>query len=133
MTYRLCYIDEPWAYFTTQELVDQTGDDWDDAPYKSNAGEPYEYNDHDRKALKKPWSIYKLAWDSPELETPDEQWSVDRINSGAVAWLSTSRWVKKDKIINIHAGITLQKFKEAILKSGGMVYLPTKEKNEHQD
>ena len=40
-TPRLCYIDNCWAYFTTQPLDKQWGDDWDDAPYEHNAGEPY--------------------------------------------------------------------------------------------
>jgi hypothetical protein len=133
MKYKLCYIDDNWAYFTTQELVDQWGDDWNDAPYQSNAGDPYEYGDHDRKALKKPWRIYKLAWDSPELETPDGEWSVERINSGACAWLSTSRWVKRDKVVNVHAGASIQKFTKAVIASGGMVYRPIKERNEYQD
>lgn len=38
----LCYVDGPWAYFTTQPLAKQWGDDWNDAPYEHNAGEPYE-------------------------------------------------------------------------------------------
>lgn len=37
----LCYVDDKFAYFTTQELAKQWGDDWDDAPYEHNAGEPY--------------------------------------------------------------------------------------------
>lgn len=37
----LCYIDGPWAYFTTQNLHKQWGDDWDDRPYECNAGSPY--------------------------------------------------------------------------------------------
>lgn len=39
---RLCYVEGAWAYFTTQALDEQWGDDWDDAPYESNAGHPYE-------------------------------------------------------------------------------------------
>jgi len=39
--YRLCYVDLPWVYFTTQDLDKQWGDDWDDAPYEHNAEEPY--------------------------------------------------------------------------------------------
>lgn len=37
----LCYVDRPWAYFTTQSLSEQWGDDWNDAPYEYNAGPPY--------------------------------------------------------------------------------------------
>ena len=42
MTYKLCYIEKNFAYFTTQDLEKQWGDDWDDAPYEHNAGTPYE-------------------------------------------------------------------------------------------
>jgi hypothetical protein len=41
----LCYIDGSWAYFTTQNLKDQWGDDWDDAPFDCNAGEPYRWRE----------------------------------------------------------------------------------------
>ena len=45
----LCYVRGAWAYFTTQPLEDQWGDDWDDAPYEHNAGSPYEFSESDGK------------------------------------------------------------------------------------
>jgi hypothetical protein len=39
--FMLCYVNLPWCYFTTKPLDEQWGDDWDDAPYEHNAGEPY--------------------------------------------------------------------------------------------
>ncbi len=41
MPERLCYVEGSWAYFTTQELKNQWGDDWNDTPYEHNAGDPY--------------------------------------------------------------------------------------------
>jgi uncharacterized protein (TIGR02996 family) len=38
----LCYVDGGEAFFTTQPLSEQWGDDWNDAPYEHNAGDPYE-------------------------------------------------------------------------------------------
>ena len=39
----LCYIDQMGrAYFTTQALSKQWGDDWNDAPYEHNAETPYD-------------------------------------------------------------------------------------------
>ena len=38
---RLCFVDRPWAWFTTNDLEEQWGDDWDDAPWQHNAGRPY--------------------------------------------------------------------------------------------
>jgi len=36
----LCYVSGPWAYFTTQALNKQWGDDWDDAPYEQMREDP---------------------------------------------------------------------------------------------
>ena len=38
---RLCYVSGCFAYFTSKDLTEQWGDDWNDAPYEHNAGEPY--------------------------------------------------------------------------------------------
>ena len=41
---KLCYVEGCFAYFTTlTDIKDQWGDDWDDAPYEHNAGEPYDW------------------------------------------------------------------------------------------
>ena len=73
----LCYVEGNFAYFTTQPLAKQWGDDWDDAPYEHNAGEPYlptvcykttgpekdplDWNDDGTPK----WGIVKVAWDGP--------------------------------------------------------------------
>lgn len=119
----LCYVDGSWAYFTTQKLSEQWGDDWNDAPYEHNAGEPYQW--HDRRDSE-PWQIIKVAWDG-EFEAPcaaqyNSPWSVQRINAGAVAWLQTSRWIGGDPIV-IMAGTTIEDFCQKIREGGGRVYL----------
>lgn len=44
--YKLCYIEYSHIYFTdAQDIEHVYGDDWDDAPYEHNAGEPYAWND----------------------------------------------------------------------------------------
>jgi hypothetical protein len=115
----LCYVDGPWAYFTTQDLNEQWGDDWDDAPYEHNAGEPYTaYKEGED------WQIIKVAFDGP-LESPadiagsNSRYSVRDINAGAVAWLMT-RFT--DKPICVQAGSTLATFRLAVEASGGHVY-----------
>ena len=123
----LCYVDAPWAYFTTQKLSEQWGDDWNDAPYEHNAGTPYGYSDHDKKEGRAPWEIVKVAFDG-DFETPREghynsPWSVEQINAGAVAWLRTSRW-RSGKPVIIPAGVTLARFCELIRDGGGLVFLP---------
>jgi hypothetical protein len=96
-TFRLCYIAEPWAYFTTRPVEEQWGDDWDDAPYEHNAGRPYEWRvesdgqwcrcvdpkgvfcRHGDGACGKPghlpkppvarWEVMRIAWEGP-FDTP---------------------------------------------------------------
>ena len=123
----LCYVDEPWAYFTTQKLEDQWGDDFDDAPYEHNAGPPYEYSEHDKAEGKKPWQIIKVAYDGM-FDTPtwnsNSPYSVEMINSKAVAWLVN--W-QGEKPISILAGTTLAEFCKLIRKGGGDVYMKDKQ------
>ena len=116
----LCYVRGQWAYFTTQVLAKQWGDDWNDAPYEHNAGLPYEYDEHDRKKGREPWRIVKLAFGAP-LDEPCERqvnssFSVEQINAGQVPWLAGAK-------CNIMAGTPLDKFIAAIVEAGGKVYV----------
>ncbi len=125
----LCYVKDNFAYFTTKELADQTGDDWEDAPYEHNAGAPYEWlpdYDGEQKGIPK-WDIVQVAYsgdfDTPRDGTRNSNYSVQQINAGAVAWLVTTRWTEKQTVC-IPAGTTLEKFIELVHKGGGEVYLP---------
>lgn len=114
----LCYVEGCWAYFTSQKLKDQWGDDWDDRPYEHNAGSPYE--DHNNPPA---WKILKVAWDG-DFETPCETYlnspySVQEINAGVIAWL---RPVSQNEGFPILAGTSLKEFERLIVKSGGSVY-----------
>ena len=129
---KLCYVDEHEAWFTECSLKQQWGDDWNDAPYEHNAGDPY--NDHyegegmDKKRVEH--RLLKVFWVADEYKAPCEgtinsQWSVEAINSGAVAWLS-ARYPKhlEANLKPIHAGTSLTDFITAIELAGGEVYLP---------
>lgn len=132
----LCYVDHGWAYFTTQPLGKQTGDDWNDVPYEHNAGAPYEPTifytgtgpENDPACWNADgspkWVIVKVAFEGP-FDEPSENhsnspFSVDMINAGAIAWLRTSRWANES--INIPAGTSLKSFIELVKKAGGKVY-----------
>ncbi len=125
---KLCYIDDAWAYFTTLPLSDQIGDDWNDAPYEHNAGDPYEWGKYDEEKGHAPWQIFKIAYYSPALETPAQMcasnspYSVDRINEGIVPWLTS--YSRSGPTIKIMAGASVFEFTEKVLASGGMVYWP---------
>lgn len=122
--YKLCYVEDCWAWFTTQDLDKQWGDDWNDAPYEHNAGNPYSYSDYDKQKGRPEWKLMKLAFDAP-METPaqrmvygNSRYSVEQINRGDVAWLRPTEKEGKP----IHAGCTPEEFKELIRLVGGTVY-----------
>lgn len=125
---KLCYVKGPWAYFTSIEVTKQWGDDWDDAPYEHNAGEPYDDHVDPEKRNHVPHEVMKVAWEGP-YETPADRagsnspWSVQAINRGDIAWLIPSRW-EKTSAEPIHAGTLLGDFIRKVREAGGVVYLP---------
>ena len=118
----LCYVRGPWAYFTTQPLDKQWGDDWNDAPYEHNAGRPYESID---VLGTDAWVIFKVAYDGPFDEPSathfNSPYSVQDINRGAVAWL---RYVgtRPHPARSIQAGTTYADFRRLIREGGGAVF-----------
>lgn len=137
---KLCYVDLPWCYFTTKELSEQWGDDWNDAPYEHNAGTPYRPCWHreggkacDCESCKRDWNddgtpkfeIKKVSIDGC-LEQPcdghfNSPYSVEMINRGDVPWLKTPDYEKKQ--ISIMAGTSLEKFIELVKAADGEIYL----------
>lgn len=126
---KLCYIcpRDRFAWFTSLPLELQWGDDWNDAPYEHNAGDPYSEHKEDGKYL--PHHLLKVAWDGPfstpaDLAGSNSSWSVQGINRGCVAWLVPDGWGAKDDARPIHAGASIIGFIEAVERAGGHVYLP---------
>ena len=133
--YRLCYVSGRVAWFTTQELDEQDGDDWDDAPYEHNAGPPYAWDEWAYSFPpgvwipnpEPPWEIDTVLWTGP-FETPDawssnSPFSVDMINNHAVPWLQTDRYETENRV-QIWAGCTYPDFVRLVLQGGGMVWVP---------
>ncbi len=119
----LCYIDGPWAYFTSQPLTYQWGDDWDDAPYEHNAGPPYGPRSGEN------YEVVKLAFEGDFLRPHEGEgfvrWSVKDINAGKVAWLRPWPWSNHD--VRIWAGTTMAGFIRQVRAAGGKVYLEARE------
>lgn len=118
--YRLCYVADGFAYFTTQSLDEQWGDDWEDTPYEHNAGEPYQ----SREGCETPWEILKVAFSSDYYRLPhtnhhNSPFSVRGINAGAVAWIFFPF-----ENIAINAGESLPTFIQKVELTKGTVYLP---------
>ncbi len=105
----LCYIEEPWAWFSTRPPTEEWGDDWNDAPYESNAGRPY-----GRDA-----SLTRVAYEHPAYQTPAGQprgWTVEQINRCDVPWLEAPG------LPPIWAGCQLGEFIALIEPTGGQVW-----------
>ena len=120
----LCYVDGNAAYFTTQELKKQWGDDWNDAPYEHNAGTPYTFDKSDAAAGKDAWEISSIYWagnfTAPSFGVFNSKWSVDHINQGEIPWL-TGTDTKTGNPIMIMAGVTFPEFLSLIMAGGGAV------------
>ena len=112
----LCFVEGPWAWFTTGPLADAWGDDWDDAPRAHNAGEPYAW---DPRMKSERYTLIKVAFDGPFKPAPDWQTAADINATGRL-------WIYGDKG-GINAGCLLSEFVTFVRKSGGEVYMPCKE------
>ena len=116
----LCYVDGNRAYFTTDTLENQWGDDWDDAPYEHNAGCPY---------CMEGQLIGMVFFDGP-FETPadlgrgNSNYSVQMINRGSIAWLAPERWSDSPNAKPIMAGTKYRDFVKLVKLAGGNVYEP---------
>ncbi len=150
---RLCYVTGNCAYFTTQPLEKQWGDDWNDAPYESNAGSPYgphkSYSHLKRDAAGNPvvgpdgkrilepgsdytdglpnWEIVRIYFEG-EFCQPSEghynsPYSVESINAKAIPWLRPDPYGPSHGI-SIWAGTSVREFMELIEQAGGVIYLP---------
>lgn len=124
MDKKLCYIEDNFAYFTS-DFDNQWGDDWNDAPYEHNAGRPY-----DRES-----KIEIVAFMS-ELSTPAERagvnssYSVEDINDKITPWLKGKVYNQEnqfnDSEISIFAGTSMSNFIDILKKTGGKVFIEDK-------
>lgn len=122
--HKLCYVDGNTAYFTTCALDKQWGDDWDDVPYEYNAEPPYEWQPYLNLP---PYEIVKIIFegnfDTPNSGFNNSPYSVQDINSGKVAWLSTSKYaVFGPEKVNIFAGASIEDFCNLVWLAGGSIY-----------
>lgn len=99
-------------YFTPVSFCHQWGDDWDDAPYEMNAGEPYDSYFKDGKRIDYTILVLQIYVDvKDELTLPEDctynsRFTVADINSGLVAWLFMQSQGKNINGIAVHAGAT---------------------------
>lgn len=108
----LCYAYGNVAYFTTQELKDQRGDDWNDTPWEHNAGEPYTFMSYMAERGIMPYDIIQVQWEGsftlPGEGEDNSSYCVDQINDGDVPWLQSFRL--RPLPVIIMAGTRLSEF-----------------------
>jgi len=120
--FRLCYIEDNWAWFTTQEISKQWGDDWNDAPMDCNAGDPYESHSDPPE-----WELVRVAWYAPGAESANGYTlgyiSVEDVNRAGrrIPWLVLGYY--GDKSVEIWAGTTLPEFIAIVEANGGEIYM----------
>lgn len=127
----LCYVDEfNTAYFTTQSLDKQTGDDWDEAPFQSNAGEPYTSPDGE-------WEIYKVKFEGNFMRYDYREVSVNTLNQAPAisrAWVYLPEWCdpsgqgRRNWTTHFlrfsYAGSTMRWFMQWVNCWSGTMYMP---------
>lgn len=136
LDFKLCYVDsseytgEPMTLYFTEldDVTQQWGDDWDDAPYEHNAGTPYEHDYNqpeqgvkDGRGIYPRIRIYTVVVTggynimTPRTKQLNSPYTVEDINKGIVPWLTIID--KKDKAIYVKAGTTLRDTLKALSKS----------------
>ena len=120
----LCYVDKGRAWFTTQDLSTQWGDDWDDAPYEHNAGDPYSWIErHDGAKGCARWDLYTALFAGEGLSEPCAfgARSVAEITHGRVL-----PWVTGNGVA-LFAGTPMSEFLRVIRAAGGAVTEPVRQ------
>lgn len=144
--FKLCYVKDGTAYFTSGRLEDAWGDDWNDAPYEHNAETPYEPGiRHMTQGKYLPgsewteqgmprWQILRVKFSDfrddvilPYEGYPEARsWSVEQINKGRVSWLRVWSYSREAPAVvdQLAAGATYPMFEDFVRRHGGMVWVP---------
>lgn len=144
--FKLCYVKDGTAYFTSGRLEDAWGDDWNDAPYEHNAETPYEPGvRHTTQGKYLPasewteegvprWQILRVKFSDfrddvilPYEGYPEERsWSVEQINKGSISWLRVRSYTREATTVSdqLAAGATYPMFVDFVSRHGGVVWIP---------
>ena len=122
LNWQLCLVKGNCAYFSKDKPSDVYGDDWNDAPYEHNAGEPY--------GFKFPYfKVYFSAGliDQTYMQT-NSRYSVNDLNDRDCKhyWLRTDPcnvYINRFSI-EIYTGILFSAFVRLVELVGGEIMLP---------
>lgn len=118
----LCYVRGNVATFTNISLEYQWGDDWNDAPYEHNAGDPYQWHSHDDLPQYTLLDVmFQVGMETPaDIANGNSAYSVEQINKRYTPWLKP--WHAYPTAEPIFAGVTVSEFKRLIWANGGDVF-----------
>ena len=126
--FRLCYVEGSWAWFANTDPRNIWGDDFDDAPFEHNCGQPYTWSKGMNGFAGLPleeYDLIKLAWladlNMPNAGKLNSDWSAEMINRGKVPWLCSPTWAKTK--IEIWAGTTIAEFIRLVNEVDGEIYV----------
>lgn len=140
--YYLCYVENGKCWFTNK-WSKQWGDDWNDAPYEHNAGEPYTYwsklVEDNKDIFKKKWKHYPIKHKVCYVEFPflsnvvepcenpkymknecNSKYSVEQINK-SITQKEPIPWLESEKF-SILPKTTYTEFLEIVKQNNGIVY-----------
>lgn len=153
--FKLCFIENGVAFFTTKDVTEQWGDDWNDAPYEYNAGSPYSpiifsFIGGEKKLREEDWNadgtpkyqLLQLNFMKEKFHTSSQYdiyepcdghsnspYSVEDINVGRVPWLMVEKLCENGRDFEtqgqLFAGATVAEFVEFIEQYDGVVLVPT--------
>jgi len=144
---KLCYVEKSYddksyeadgtyiLYFTTKDLKDQWGDDWNDTPFEHNAGRPYSPFRPDLKIEERlknfpddwnedgspKWEIFTLRLYIENGRLPNDgyynsPYSVDDINT-----IKSMPWIRTEQD-NLNAGIEYDRVIDIAIKNKWVRY-----------
>ncbi len=119
--YKLCLVQGDCAWFTTQELKSQWGDDWGESGYEIAAGPPHQYTKYDKEDSLEPWQIARIKFSGSFLLPHDppapKSWSVKSVNEGLRPWLRGTG----TQGTALMAGASVEEFCQFVLGEGGQI------------
>lgn len=117
----LCYVEKNRAWFTTQPLALQWGDDWGESIASASPGQPYGYTKYDREDGMDPWELVSLRFSGqfrhPSEDSSTRRRSVAEINAGAAPWLTGTS--PGGASVEIGAGVGIDEFRNLVREAGG--------------
>lgn len=115
--FRVCYVMDGWAYFTSQVPTVQTGLYWFERPYEIHAGRPWSGDDYEIVIHSFLNNERGSLLEPKDISISQTSLSVNDINQGKIPWLID--YLSGDRL-PLHA--TEEEFIQFVKRAGGKVF-----------